>query len=166
MILMLYVSASSISPFCVTFRRQVQFGICRFALGFPGLCVVISPLPVAETGMVRRATFYLLAELGPTVRRPRTLEPGRAHRRRLSLRCMHARCAAPASRAFKPWLRVPICRQVIQKVTPRCFSLGRPWPPSDSSRFLARAPSWTRALFVDAQYPRTRWIEDFGGMGE
>ena len=35
----------------LTFRRQVEFGICRFALRFPGLCVVISPLPVAETGM-------------------------------------------------------------------------------------------------------------------
>ena len=78
---------------------------------FPGLCRDSSSAVVAETRMARRATFDLLVELGPRVRRPRTLEPGRAHRRRLSLRRMHARCASPASRSFKPWVRVPMPRQ-------------------------------------------------------
>ena len=106
----------------------------RFAMCFPGLCRDSSSAVVAETRMARRATFDLLVELGPRVRRPRTLEPGRAHRRRLSLRRMHARCASPASRSFKPWVRVPMPRQETRFGKSQCVRGGGYLQMADSAR--------------------------------
>ena len=144
-------------------RWGSRFAICA---AIPGLCRDSSSAVVPETRMVRRATFDLLVELGPRVRRPRALEPGRAHRRRLGLRCMHARCASPASRSFKPWVRVPMPRQETRKGTAQCFRGGGYLQMSATARRRGSAPSWSRTLFVDAQCSRTRWIEVFGGMGE
>ena len=163
----LYIFSLAFDPgFTARFRVGRWVRDLRFALRFPGLCRDSSSAVVPETRMVRRATFDLLVELGPRVRRPRALEPGRAHRRRLGLRCMHARCASPASRSFKPWVRVPMPRQETRFWTAQCVRGGGYSQMSTTARRRGSAPSWTRTLFVDAQCSRTRWIEVFGGMGE
>ena len=94
------------------------------------------------------------------------LELGWVDGRRFSHRCTPSRAPGPASRAFKPWVRVPTCRQEIRFWSSPRFGEGGPDQMSNSAQGWSSPPSWSRARFVEDQSSRTRWIEVFCVIGE